>query len=61
MNAPDKIWLNDDGDYEGASRWEVGWCADPISDNDTEYTRSALIPAMIAEAVARALKAAGVE
>lgn len=61
MSGPDRIWLQDAGDYEGAAEFEVTWCIEPQDDGDTEYVRRdpavlATLPevqAMIAEAVAK--------
>jgi hypothetical protein len=53
MSAPDKIWANVSviGDGEAlAGEWTY---RDVGLTEDTEYTRSDLIPALIAEAVAR--------
>lgn len=47
MNAPDRIWLQDAGDYEGAAEFEVTWCSEPQDDDDTEYIRADLVQALI--------------
>ena len=46
--APDRIWLQDAGDYDRAH--EVTWCATPIDDDDTGYTRDDLSAAREADA-----------
>ena len=38
--APERIWLQDNGDFDAAS--EVTWCQHRIDDNDTEYVRADL-------------------
>ena len=47
MNAPDRIWLQDAGDYECAAEFEVTWCSEPQDDGDTEYIRADLVQALI--------------
>ncbi|GGW24174.1 hypothetical protein GCM10011452_09560 [Gemmobacter lanyuensis] len=39
MSGPDRIWLQDAGDYESAAEFEVTWCIEPQDDGDTEYIR----------------------
>lgn len=56
MSAPERIYLQDAGDYSKAAALEVTWCVEPQDDDDTEYTRSDLITAMIREAVAAEAK-----
>lgn len=49
-DAPERIWLQDDGDYEGARNSMAGtdtgvtWCDTQINDNDSEYIRADLVP-----------------
>ena len=49
-DAPKRIWLQDDGDYEGARNSMAGtdtgvtWCDTQINDNDSEYIRADLVP-----------------
>jgi len=45
--APERIWLQDNGDFDAAS--EVTWCQHRIDDNDTEYIRAdlAAVPAQV--------------
>lgn len=47
MTAPERIWLQDNGDFDAAS--EVTWCQHRIEDNDTEYVRAdlAAVPAQV--------------
>lgn len=40
MTAPERIWLQDGGDFDAAS--EVTWCQHSIDDADTEYIRADL-------------------
>lgn len=40
MTAPERIWLQDGGDFDAAS--EVTWCQHSIDDADTEYVRADL-------------------
>ena len=40
MTAPERIWLQDNGDFDAAS--EVTWCQHSIDDADTEYVRADL-------------------
>ena len=47
MNAPDRIWLQDAGDYESAAEFEVTWCSEPQDDGDTEYIRADLVQYLI--------------
>lgn len=47
-DAPERIWLNDGGDYEAAKEAMmyaegVTWCEHQIEDGDTEYVRADLI------------------
>jgi hypothetical protein len=46
MSAPERIWLQDAGNYDAASDGEVTWCATPQDDDDTEYILAA--PAVLA-------------
>ncbi len=57
MSAPERIWLQDGGDYDHAAQFEVTWCAEPQDDADTEYIRADLVQALVAEAMKRALYA----
>jgi hypothetical protein len=49
-DAPERIWLQDDGDYEGARDAMMGtdtgvtWCDTRVNDSDTEYLRADLVP-----------------
>lgn len=47
MNAPDRIWLQDAWDYDGAAEFEVTWCSEPQDDGDTEYIRADLVQSLI--------------
>lgn len=42
MPAPERIWLQDAGDFAGAraALEDVTWCADPVDDDDTGYVRA---------------------
>ncbi len=60
MGAPERIWLQDAGDYDHAAQFEVTWCAEPQDDADTEYIRADLPPAL-ADALALPEIAAMVE
>lgn len=51
MSGPDRIYLQDAGDYEGAAEFEVTWCSDPQDDGDTEYIRADLVQSMIQAAI----------
>ena len=44
MPAPERIWLQDAGDFAGAraALEDVTWCADPVDDDDTGYVRADL-------------------
>jgi hypothetical protein len=43
-DAPERIWLQDDGDFKGAqAAWaEITWCESQVKDADTEYVRADL-------------------
>jgi len=62
--APERIWLQDDGDYTGAKQaaWDsdtgVTWCEDQINEDDTGYIRADLHERLVAKAVAAALEEA---
>lgn len=49
-DAPERIWLQDEGDYEGARDAMMGtdtgvtWCDTRVNDSDTEYLRADLAP-----------------
>lgn len=45
-DAPERIWLQDDGDYSKArlALSDLTWCEDQINDADTEYRRADLPP-----------------
>jgi len=48
--APERIWLQDGGDYRQAILCgDVTWCEHPVDDADTEYIRAARIEALEAE------------
>ena len=52
--APERIWLQDAGDYAGArDHGEVTWCQGPIDPDDTEYLRADLHLAALAARDAR--------
>jgi hypothetical protein len=55
-NAPDRIWLQDGGDYDAArqANSDVTWCNAPVNDGDTEYLRTDLAQAQVAAALIRA-------
>ena len=40
MSAPERIWLQDGGDFDAAS--EMTWCQHSIDEADTEYVRADL-------------------
>ena len=46
MSGPDRIYLQDAGDYESAADGEVTWCVEPQDENDTGYSR--IDPAVLA-------------
>lgn len=52
IEAPERIWLQDGGDYTGAADAlaDLTWCREPINDRDTEYRRADL-PPTLAEAM----------
>lgn len=50
MIAPERIWLQDAGDYDNAAQFEVTWCDGPQDDADTEYVRADLVQAALDEA-----------
>ena len=45
MEAPERIWLQDDGDWQLYDHGDehVTWCQDKVNDNDTEYVRADLL------------------
>ena len=47
MIAPERIYLQDAGDYECAAEFEVTWCSEPQDDCDTEYIRADLVKSLI--------------
>jgi hypothetical protein len=49
MSAPERIFLQDGGDYEGYAPFEVTWCVEPQDAADTEYVRADLFHALAAE------------
>ena len=51
MSAPDRIDLQDAGDYSNAAAFEVTWCVEPQDDGDTEYIRADAVAEMIRQAV----------
>jgi hypothetical protein len=48
MTAPDRIFLQDAGDYASAAKLEVTWCVEPVDQADTEYVRADLVAALAA-------------
>lgn len=42
MTAPERIYLQDAGDYDAVAQFEVTWCEEPQDDADTEYIRADL-------------------
>ena len=58
MNAPERIWLQDGGDYESAisSDCDVTWCVDSVGQGDTEYIRADLVADMVAAALNEAAR-----
>jgi hypothetical protein len=53
-DAPDRIFLQDAGDYTRAAAFEVTWCVDPQDDADTEYIRADKVRALV-EAIKNAI------
>lgn len=54
MSGPERIYLQDAGDYDAAADFEVTWCVEPQDDKDTEYIRADLAdPTAIREAALR--------
>ena len=51
MSAPERIYLQDAGDYSKAAALEVTWCVEPQDDGDTEYIRADAVAEMIRRAV----------
>lgn len=51
MSAPERIYLQDAGDYSNAAEFEVTWCVEPQHDCDTEYVRADTVAEMIRQAV----------
>lgn len=51
-DAPERIWLQDGGDYELAKQAmsDLTWCSDPIDEADTEYVRADLFSSALARA-----------
>lgn len=49
--APERIYLQDAGDYEGAAKLEVTWCVEPQDDDDTAYIRADLVEAIVKRAI----------
>ena len=47
MSAPERIWLQDAGDYDNTAQFEVTWCAEPQDDADTEYIRADLVQTLV--------------
>lgn len=51
MSAPERIYLQDAGDYSKAAAFEVTWCVEPQDDGDTGYVRADAVAEMIRQAV----------
>lgn len=51
MSGPERIYLQDAGDYSKAAAFEVTWCVEPQDDDDTEYVRADAVAEMIRQAV----------
>ena len=47
MSGPDRIYLQDAGDYDSTAEFEVTWCSEPQDDGDTEYIRADLVQSLI--------------
>jgi hypothetical protein len=45
--APERIFLQDAGDYARAAAFEVTWCVEPQDDADTEYIRADKVQALV--------------
>lgn len=43
--APERIFLQDAGDYAATAEFEVTWCVEAQDENDTEYVRADLLTA----------------
>ena len=59
MTAPEHIYLQDAGDYDCASQFEVTWCVEPQDDADTKYIRNDLAAQIRADALREAAKVIG--
>lgn len=59
MTAPERIWLQDGGDFDAAS--EVTWCQHSIDDADTEYIRADLAAVQPARVRVKPLGSDGVK
>lgn len=46
-DAPERIFLQDAGDYARAAAFEVTWCVEPQDDADTEYIRADRVAALV--------------
>lgn len=57
MSAPERIYLQDAGDYSNAAEFEVTWCVEPQHDCDTEYIRADTVAETIRQAVQAELEA----
>lgn len=57
MSAPERIYLQDAGDYSKAAALEVTWCVEPQDDGDTEYIRADAVAEMIRQAVQAKMEA----
>jgi hypothetical protein len=58
MTAPERIWLQDAGDFAGARAAcnEFTWCAAPVDDDDTGYVRADIhdrVVALLREALVK--------
>jgi len=60
-DAPDRIWLQDDGKWseDAHLHGEITWCQDKINDGDTEYIKSSLVPAHVLAEIIKAGKDRG--
>ena len=47
--APERIYLQDAGDYAATVKFEVTWCVEPVDDADTQYIRLDLHEAEVAK------------
>ena len=57
-DAPERIFLQDAGDYARAAAFEVTWCVEPQDDADTEYIRADKVAALVEEAIREGMRIA---